>query len=94
MTVGRRSVSEVIVSAVMESIESVSLPARYSKKFKVKDLDRTEGKVPVLVHIRPDKPSSAEVLGGLFSQYCANSTIHGVHYLGDPSRHWLERYNI
>lgn len=94
MTVARSSSNAVMVSAAMESNESDSLSTRYSKQLKVKELDRTEVKIPVLVQMRPDKPSSAEALGGLFSQYCANSTIHGVHYLGDPSRHWLERYNI
>ncbi|XP_055382467.1 pickpocket protein 28-like [Condylostylus longicornis] len=28
---------------------------------------------------------------GIFSEYCSNSTIHGVRYLGESKRPWLER---
>lgn len=27
-----------------------------------------------------------------FEEYCQNSSVHGVQYIGDSNRHWSERY--
>ena len=27
-------------------------------------------------------------------EYTENSTLHGVYYIGDQSRHWIERYQL
>lgn len=40
--------------------------------------------------IKYGKPSQAA--WAIFSEYCDNSTIHGIKYLGEQKRPCLERY--
>lgn len=36
--------------------------------------------------------SAYQAAWGIFSEYCNNSTIHGIKYLGEEKRPILERY--
>ncbi|XP_037040054.1 pickpocket protein 28-like [Bradysia coprophila] len=39
----------------------------------------------------PQRTKRREKVNKLFGEYCANSSIHGVKYLGEKKRHWIER---
>lgn len=52
-------------------------------------VSETGTEMEVRKRIRFGKP--VEAACGLFAEYCSNSTIHGVRYLGDRKRHWSER---
>lgn len=30
----------------------------------------------------------------IITDFCENSTIHGIHYFTEPKRHWVERYGL
>lgn len=30
----------------------------------------------------------------LFSEYTESSSLHGVKYVGEKKRHWIERYDM
>lgn len=30
----------------------------------------------------------------IITDFCENSTVHGVHYFTEPKRHWVERYGL
>lgn len=53
------------------------------------DVDSDED-VDTKQQIKYGKPSQAA--WAIFSEYCDNSTIHGIKYLGEQKRPWLERY--
>ncbi|XP_065361239.1 pickpocket protein 28 [Calliphora vicina] len=52
------------------------------------DVDSDED-VDTKQQIKYGKPSQAA--WAIFSEYCDNSTIHGIKYLGEQKRPWLER---